>query len=249
MSSGDVDTDDGRLADNTGTPLRTLTSEGRRLVDPAFLRGERTYADEVGQYVDEHTSDVHVELQGLRADLQAVVDSYDQYDSTIDAAAAPAVHRRLDISRRIAADPGVWHYLAVVEFPEFVRYRWEFNTETAMREKFLGAGTDIYSNALHRLWWIAELTHDGDDYSLTEEVLQKQTLANKIFDRWFARYRPAAVACCAKLVDESTEVAEEVTLRLNRVFSTRQLEGMDEAELGRLIQDLVTDIQNQGTTD
>jgi hypothetical protein len=31
-----------------------------------------------------------------------------------------------------------------------------------MREKFFGAGTDIYSNAFGCLWWMAELSYDED---------------------------------------------------------------------------------------
>jgi len=63
-----------------------------------------------------------------------------------------------------------------------------------MREKFLGAGSDLYSNAIHRLWWIAELTALDDDYSTTDAVFANQTMVNKVFDRWFARYQPAVRA-------------------------------------------------------
>jgi hypothetical protein len=240
VASRDANTEDGASATGEGTPLRVLTSEGRRLVDPPFLRGDRSVAsDGVYEFTEPHPSGAHVDLEDLREELESVVETRDRYDSGIDAAAAPAVHARLDISRRVAADPGVWHYLAVVEFPKFVRYRWEFNSETAMREKFLAGGTDIYSNALHRLWWISELTHDDGDYSLTRRVFAKQTLANKIFDRWFARYRPAAVVCCEELVDLPTDVAEEVTLELNRALSTLQLEGIDEPELRSLVRRLI----------
>ena len=80
-----------------------------------------------------------------------------------------------------------------------------------MREKFLGAGTDLCSNALHRLWWIAELTSDGDDYELSEDVFIDQTMVNKVFDRWFARYKPAAITVCRELTEEKPWVVEETT--------------------------------------
>ena len=145
------------------------------------------------------------------------------------------VHGSLDISRRVADDPGAWHYLAVVEFPGFVWYRWQYNSEEAMREKFLGAGTDLYSNALHRLWWIAELTSDAGDYSLTESVFSSQTMVNKVFDRWFVRYRPATVALCDELADAPSWVIDEVTHDFDHKLSTVQLEGLSEKEARRLV--------------
>lgn len=41
---------------------------------------------------------------------------------------------------------------------------------------FLTYGTDIYSNALHQLWWIAELTREpasADPYERPREVLER----------------------------------------------------------------------------
>lgn len=242
MATRDANTEDERTHEGDEAQLMRLTSEGRRLVDSRFLRGERSISEDVTEYVEPHPSDVSADIEALASELQDVVDEYDTFDTHIDAAAAPVVHRRIDVSRRVAADPGVWHYLAVVEFPDFVRHRWEFSSETAMREKFLGAGTDLYSNALHRLWWIAELTHDEGDYTLTERVFRNQTLVNKLFDRWFARYRPATVVCCEELYDRRSDVVEEVTLQLNRILSTLQLEGMDEAELRSLVRKILDDV-------
>ena len=134
----------------------------------------------------------------------------------------------------------MWHYLTTVHYPGFVRHRWEYNTKRAMTEKFLAAGRDIYSNALHRLWWIAELTYqEGDSesqgYDLTQRVLRNQTLANRIFDRDFARYKPASIACVEALVDESTDVADKTTLRFSHALTNLQLEGMSEKRLYEVI--------------
>jgi hypothetical protein len=162
----------------------------------------------------------------------------------MDGALVVDVHESLDVSRRVAAAPGLWHWLAVVRYPEFVRHRWEYSTEEAMREKFLGAGTDLYSNAIHRLWWIAELTHDGDDYTLTRAVFDNQTMVNKVFDRWFARYRPATVALCDELADEPSWVIDEVTRRFNHALTTVQLEGLDEAAARETITRIVDDVHD-----
>jgi hypothetical protein len=72
-------------------------------------------------------------------------------------------------------------------------------------------------------------------------VLSNQTLANKLFDRWYARYRPVTLACCEVLCDEPGEIGEVVTLELNRVLSTLQLEGMDEDDLRDLVERLAAE--------
>lgn len=249
-SSSDVVTDTESkesIAIDSEHDLRRLTVDGRRLVDEPFLRGERSRLAESEVEKDLEPVDATADLAGLRRDLESVMDSFDQHDADMDAATAPIVHRRLDTSRRVAGDPGVWHYLTVVEFPDFVRHRWEYTTENAMREKFLGAGTDLYSNALHRLWWIAELTYDetatGDDrYELTRNVLGRQTLVNRVFDRNFAQYRPAAIAASEELLDASEETIDRVTLRFNRALTTFQLEGLSRDQIHDLLQQIRADV-------
>ncbi|CQR49642.1 hypothetical protein BN996_01109 [Haloferax massiliensis] len=110
-----------------------------------------------------------------------------------------------------------------------------------MREKFLGAGSDLYSNAIHRLWWIAELTSRGNDYSTTDAVFANQTMVNKVFDRWFARYQPAVRAMCDELADEPSRVIDETTRRFNHALTNVQLEGLSETEAREMIRQIVTE--------
>lgn len=230
----------------TDERLRHLSTDGRRLLTEEFLKGEsdEVSREDLQEFLELEPSGIRVDLGDLDEALEEIMGVYSRYDADIDAAAAPAVHRHIDIPRRVAADSSVWHYLAVVRYPDFVRYRWEFSTKNAMTEKFLGAGTDIYSNALHRLWWIAELTCDGDDYSLTEEALSNQTLANKIFDRWFARYQPAAMVCTRTLVGEPTEVVDEVTRRFNHALTNLQLEGLTEQEIEVILNRILDQVKH-----
>ncbi len=224
--------------------LRRLTADGRRLIGEGFLKGEEDAiaGNELAEYLELEPSGEEVRLRQLDEELESIMDSYPRFDTSIDAAAAPVVRESLTMSRRVAADPGVWHFLATVRYPDFVRHRWEFTSKKAMTEKFLGAGTDIYSNALHRLWWIAELTREGDDYTLTEAVLSNQTLANKIFDRWFARYEPAAKVCSEKLLDEPSDVVDEATRRFNHALTNLQLEGLDEEDIERVMDRILDDV-------
>jgi hypothetical protein len=230
---------------DTNTLCR-LTENGKRLVGDQFLKGEAGIEDEkLSEYVEPLPGEPTADLETLDDRVNSVVDEYDQFATAMDRALASDVHRCLNISRRIAGDPGLWHWLAVSRYPHFVRHRWKYRSETAMREKFLGAGSDLYSNALHRLWWIAELTHDEDtdDYSLTESVFANQTMVNKVFDRWFARYEPATVAICEVLKEEPSRVIDAATNQFNHTLTSVQLEGLERAEAEDLIRQIVEEVR------
>jgi len=224
--------------------LYRLVEDGRRLVGEEFLKGEAEISDDVvHEYIEPMPDGVTGDLETLDTAVERTLTEYSETDTAMDGALAEDVHRCLDITRRTAGDPGLWHWIAVVRYPEFVRHRWEYRSEAAMREKFLGAGSDLYSNAIHRLWWIAELTADGDDYTRTENVFGNQTIVNKVFDRWFARYQPAVVAVCDELSDEKSDVIDEVTRRFNHALTNVQLEGMSEEDARDLTRRIVTDIK------
>ena len=226
--------------------LHRLTEDGRRLISDPFLKGEAEIdPDELGEFVEPMPGEPTADLEALDEAVKRVVSNHSRYDTAMDGALAADVHRHLNVSRRIAGDPGLWHWLAVERYPHFVRHRWKYRSETAMREKFLGAGSDLYSNALHRLWWIAELTHDEStrSYEVTDLVFKNQTIVNKVFDRWFARYEPAAVAVVRAVADEDSSVVDEATNQFNHALSSVQLEGLDESEAEAMIREIVKDVK------
>jgi len=224
--------------------LYRLVEDGQRLVGEEFLKGEAQIPNEaLDEFVEPMPDGVTGDLQSLDLSVERVLTEYSETDTAMDGALAQDVHQCLDITRRTAGDPGLWHWIAIARYPEFVRHRWEFRSEAAMREKFLGAGSDLYSNAIHRLWWIAELTSDGDDYTLTEEVFANQTIVNKVFDRWFARYQPAVVAICDELVYEKSSVVDEVTRRFNHALTNVQLEGLSEEDAHDLTRRIIDEIE------
>ncbi len=226
--------------------LYRLTEEGRRLVSDPFLKGDAEIdPDELAEFVEPMPREPTADLEALDAAVDRVVSNHSRYDTAMDGALAVYVHRHLDVSRRVAGDPGLWHWLAVERYPHFVRHRWKYRSETAMREKFLGAGSDLYSNAIHRLWWIAELTHDQStqSYEVTELVFANQTIVNKVFDRWFARYEPATVAVVRAIADEKSDVVEEATNQFNHALSSVQLESLNEDEAEEMIREIVKDVK------
>lgn len=227
--------------------LHRLTEEGRRLVSREFLEGDAEIeSDAIEDHVEPLPGAPSADLQQLDTRVRAVIGEYGEFDTSMDKVLATDVHRLLDVTRRVAADPGLWHWLAIVRYPDFVRHRWEYRSEEAMREKFLGAGSDLYSNALHRLWWVAELTCEGDDYSTTRTVFSNQTMVNKVFDRWFARYRPAAIAMCDELADEPSWVIDETTNRFNHATTSVQLEALTEADARELVTEIIQEVKQRG---
>src|SRR5450432_3296260 len=136
------------------------------------------------QFVDE--PEVPLELDGLDAVIEDLLARTQRHDSSFDRVAAPLIHRALPLTRREAALPGVWRFLALVHSPELVRHRWEDRSWATTRTRYWNLGTRPDSNAFYRLWWIAELTRDGDSYALTESVFDRQPLATQIFIRHFS---------------------------------------------------------------
>ncbi|MFC7007771.1 DUF6339 family protein [Halalkalicoccus salilacus] len=226
------------------TQLKRLIQDARDVVDIEFLRGDRTLSEaDVEDYLTE--VDVDADLDALGDAIDEAMGNHDpdaQEPYEIEANVTPAVHRELDLTRRQAADAGIWHYLAVVWRPDFVRYRWPWEatdrTEKSMREKFLGRPTDLYANAFHRMWWHAELTYDSDredPYELTREVAGFQRLADWLFDPGFARYKPLVIACAEELHDEPTKIVNPTVKRVNHAVSTIPIEGQSDDELRDIV--------------
>jgi hypothetical protein len=231
--------------------LKVFPPEDRNKVDRAFFEGEKTITEEdLGGRVE--TVEASADLDAIEEVLDDIVDGRREFDELgqIDAAVAPVVHQNISLTRRQASRSGIWHWLAVMWHPDFVRKRWPWDkterTEKSMREKYLGAGTDIFSNAFGRLWWMAELSHDPDaedPYEVTRQALSSQFLANRLFDPALARYRPAVVAFAEGLSDESTETVRHANRRFNQALSTIQLESRSTDELRGIVSDVVEGVK------
>lgn len=220
--------------------LYELTTEGHDMV--------KTHLEADGRIEDLNPAELAgqtVEIPGLYADLETlherlttICDEEAENALEIEARAAPYVHQCLNITRREAAIEGLWHWLTVVEFPYFVYRRWDGYSDIV--GKFLEGRTNIYSNAIHRLWWIAELTYEPDEadpYGRTQRVFRQGTLANKVFDRWFARYDRAAKCVVDELDGESaSNVIDPTTKNIKNELSNYQLELMDEDDIRSVVQ-------------
>lgn len=169
--------------------------------------------------------------------------STQRFDPAIEQRAVSTVHRALRLTRRQAAQPGIWRFLTVVHCPQLVRHRWQVEGWSATRSRYWTPGVRHDSNVFSRLWWIAELTRDGDDYGLTERVFSRQTLAIQIFVRNYAWNRRAVAALVDVLEDAQSAVIERVTREFLGVLGTLVLEALATAELRAMIADLRRDAE------
>ncbi|MFW5926204.1 MAG: DUF6339 family protein, partial [Myxococcota bacterium] len=174
-------------------------------------------------------------LDAVDAAVDEVLRTTPAFDPAMDAEAAVRIHRALPLSRREACEPGVWRYLAVVHRPDFVRHRWENRTFAQTRARFWRFGTRPDSNAFSRLWWIAELTRDGDDYALTRAVLARQPLANNLFSRELSWHRPLVAAVVEVLGSQPSGPLEAALGRLQKRLSTAAVETLDPPALLELV--------------
>ena len=223
----------------TSTHLHRLGPTGRHLVTRELANGE--LARHPREVWLDHVEPVEraLELSELDARLEQRTPEVAPHSSEMDARAAPLIHRALPLTRREAADAGVWRFLAVVHSPEFIRHRYEFQSWATMRARFWRAGIRHDCNTFSRLWWIAELTVAEGDYSLTERAFSTQSIAIQVFIRSFAHYRPAAVACIDALDGQPGGIVDRVLPRFNAYLSTVLLEGQDEASLRAQLEELI----------
>lgn len=218
--------------------LHRLSSEGRALVDSAFLRRDReTIAvDETGRDPLGRT----VALQPFKALVDECLRETEPLKPALDAWLAPRLHKALPLYRSEAADPAVWHYLTVVVRPHIVRHRFApMHTSMISRERFLGS---IKRNMLARLWWGAELTVVDEDYRLTERLFTMhagQDFYENVFGRRFSYYGPAMRACLSVIGGEGKDVLQTVGKSISQVLTTLVLEDMTQAELEELIARIV----------
>jgi hypothetical protein len=219
--------------------LYGLADEARCLVTHELATGEKAHytLEEVQRYLEE--CEHVIQLDALDAAVERLIAETTRYDLAIDAVAAPAIHRGLPLSRRQASDISVWRYLAVVRHPDFVRHRWEMGSWATMRTRFWNAGTRHESNTFYRLWWIAELTRDGDDYELTRRVLARSQLTTTIFARQFSHYRPALEAFTDIMENATIDDMTRVVPQFRAALSTLVLEGQTRDQLRGLLQELM----------
>ena len=177
--------------------LKTLDQAARNLVTSAFL----TEGIEVDFTRFERDFPRPVALEPLARVLEHAMAEFDEPPEA-DRWLGPRVHAALRLTRREASDRGLWSYLGLVPFQDYVRWRFT----NAPNTRFVGPPHD---HALGRLWWGGELLRNGADYtdvvtgmhiqdipnSFRFDVFHRRALAIaavRVLGTWRTRARPPA---------------------------------------------------------
>jgi hypothetical protein len=126
---------------------------------------------------------------------------------------APRLHAALRVSRRLSTDEGMWAWLAFQCRP-FVEARFKKGKESLHPWRYRGVWS---RNALSRLWWGAEMTRNGPDYSFVPLCFARTRTAQFALELMYSWDRAAAIAFCrvTEGADGGPRLSDERTQRLS----------------------------------
>jgi hypothetical protein len=113
-------------------------------------------------------------------------------------------------------------WLATVAFPEYVRWRFPGKSGTASK-RFLGGDRD---NAIARLWWGAELTRDGGDYTPVVRAFARQDIPSTWFVLDAFHNKAAALAAMRMLPEMTARGINDLSSAFNHYLTTVVLDSI-----------------------
>ena len=222
-----------------GNVVRVLSAEADGAIGGAFLRGEAHV--ELDSFVGQFDRPVPIEpCARMIAEAVKRFDAGKRPDS--DAWLAPRLHASLRLTPREAADTRVWNYLTVLKFPDYVQWRWN-GEDGVTRDRYLGNTT---KNALARLWWGAELTRNGPDYSGTVKAFSAQDIPNTWFRLDLYHHRPLALGAIRVMMDLRGGGGVKATSKVNRMATAVNM-ALTATSLDVLLPFAGTDVDALGT--
>lgn len=145
--------------------------------------------------------------------------------TSADAWLSPVLHATLRLTRREAADPGIWNHLALRVAPDYVFWR-HLGRPLVNRARFSGP---FHSQTFARLWWAAELFRDGPDYGPALVACGNQDVLNTVLRAAVILHRPTAQAILRLLTNGAMRTGREVnglTHMVNMVGGTIAYEAL-----------------------
>jgi hypothetical protein len=167
----------------------------------------------------------HLEAETVNEQLlpvfEQLAEAHPQDISDTDGEMATAVHKACDgLTRREASDAAMWAWHCACGLQQYVRWRWTTKSENAFWLRMAG---NVRRNALARLWWWAEITHDPskdlndpERYAITREVARRQDL----------------ILWCGDCAFSGNPT---VVLNLHRIQETKGLGGTSQQKLCRAV--------------
>ncbi|MET9049791.1 DUF6339 family protein [Streptomyces bacillaris] len=149
-----------------------------------------------------YDAESRAELDPMRALVEdAMYQFREDRPTAADGWLAPRLHATLRLTRREAADRGIWNYLALGVAPDYVVWR---HLSEPKRTREEGGGSPkvaaarfrgpAYTQAFARLWWAAELYRDGPDYGPVVTACGNQEMLNTALRMDVIEHRPTAQA-------------------------------------------------------
>jgi len=207
----------------TDTKLMGLGMTARVLFTDDFLAGS-TKPDFVDHVVDLGL-DRQVDVAALDAVIAHLLEEFKtaKKPESSDAWLAPRLHAALRLRRSEAADRRLWSWLAVVRYPDYVRWRFPGRTpdDVTAVKRFLGGDRD---NALSRLWWGAEMTRNGNDYSPTAKAFERQDIPSTWLSLDAFHNRAAALAALKMLPSMGSKPINRLSTAFNHYLTTIMLD-------------------------
>lgn len=188
---------------------------------------------------------VHYEVVHPVVDMTAIDDlvaqmikEHAKYDTAMDSAMVVEFHKRLTLTRRQASDRRIWAWLGIVKYPHYVAWRWKPSSTTHQRSatRFIG---DRVRQTFSRMWWAAELTRDGNDYSLTDILLALsgfQDIYEAVFGRAFGSDRRALKTFIETAGKKKEDFVREYAKELGYALSTSVLETLNDSDMEGFMQ-------------
>lgn len=198
-------------------------------LDLGFLAGE--HPADIGDFTQPFTREVPLDAAKTVV-AEAMTRHPEANAAQSDRWLAPRLHAALRLTRREAARKGVWRYLGVVVFPEYVRWRFKEPDWPPKAERFVGADS---KHALARLWWMAEMFRNGPDYTPAVKALSNQDVVNNLFRMGIAHHRPTALGAIDALFppggkERTGREANALAKALNTTAATVLLDALAEDE-------------------
>jgi len=145
---------------------------------------------------------------------EAMVRHGDLSPTAADAWLAPRLHATLRMTRREAADPALWNFLALRLAPDYVQWRHrprrahpDGGAAAVAAARYSGP---FYTQAFSRLWWTAELFRDGPEYIPVVVACENQDVLNTVLRFEFIHHRPVAQAMISLIQREVVKTGREV---------------------------------------
>jgi hypothetical protein len=210
-----------------GNTYKLIPSVRAQLTD-AFRHGEAEISLDDYLRPLEIGRDLPVDLVGEL--LTSAQERFSDSPPASDRWLSPRVHAALRLTRAEAADRGLWSWLAVVKFPDYVRWRYpgrasgdDGEASGTPLKRFVGQDRD---NAVSRLWWSAELFRNGPDYTPVEQAFVMQDIPNTWLSLNAVHHRVAPQAALRILPSLDSKQINRLSTALDHVLTTIQLDAV-----------------------